>query len=129
MNTAQTVYLLLADLVVWIHLAFVVFVVLGGLIVMRWPGLIWIHLPAVIWGITIEVSGWICPLTPLENWLRHKGGGENDHSDFVAHYLLPMLYPQGLTRKSQVTLALLVVIVNAAIYAWIFRSKESSTVR
>jgi hypothetical protein len=96
---------------------------------MKWPGLIWIHLPAVIWGITIEVSGWICPLTPLENWLRHKGGGENYDADFVAHYLLPMLYPQGLTRKSQITLGALVVVVNVAIYGWIFRSKKSSTVQ
>jgi hypothetical protein len=129
MNTAQTIYLLLADLVVWIHFAFVVFVVLGGVLVMRWPRLIWVHLPAVMWGVIIELCGWICPLTPLENWLRRKGGGENDHSDFVAHYLLPMLYPQGLTRKSQITLGALVVVVNVAIYGWIFRSKKSSTVQ
>jgi hypothetical protein len=129
MNTAQTIYPLLADLVVWIHLAFVVFVVIGGLLVMKWPGLIWIHLPAVIWGITIEVSGWICPLTPLENWLRHKGGGENYHTDFVAHYLLPMLYPQGLTRKSQIILGALVVLVNVAIYGWIYRRRRRVTNR
>src|SRR5918994_72394 len=124
MNTAQTIYPLLADLVVWIHLAFVVFVVIGGLLIMKWPGLIWIHLPAVGWGIIIELSGWICPLTPLENWLRHKGGEENYHSDFVAHYLLPMLYPQGLARKSQITLGALVVVVNVAIYGWIYRTRK-----
>jgi Protein of Unknown function (DUF2784) len=129
MNFPQAIYPIFADLVVWIHLAFVVFVVLGGVLVMRWPRLIRVHLPAVMWGVIIELCGWICPLTPLENWLRRKGGVENYHSDFVAHYLLPMLYPQGLTRKSQITLGALVVIVNVAIYGWIFRSKKSSTVQ
>jgi hypothetical protein len=124
MNTAETIYPLLGDLVVVIHLAFVGFVVLGGLLVIRWPDLVWIHLPAVLWGIIVEVSGSICPLTPLENWLRYKGGGENYHSDFIAHYLLPMLYPQGLTRKSQIILAALVIIVNVAIYGWIFRTRR-----
>ena len=129
MITAQTVYPLLADLVVWIHLAFVLFVVAGGLLVMRWPGLIWIHLPAVIWGVGIELSGWICPLTPLENWLRHKGGEENYQFDFVAHYLLPMLYPQGLTRASQIALGGFVFVVNVAIYGWGLQTKKSSTVQ
>lgn len=129
MNTAQAVYPLLADLVVWIHLAFVLFVVVGGLLVMKWPRLVWIHLPAVIWGVGIELSGWICPLTPLENWLRHKAGEESYQFDFVAHYLLPILYPQGLTRASQIALGALVFVVNAAIYGWIFRSKKNSTVQ
>jgi hypothetical protein len=124
MNTAQTVYPLLADLVVWVHVGFVVFVVLGGLLVMKWPRLIWIHLPAVFWGIAIELSGWICPLTPLENWLRHKGGEENYQFDFVARYLLPMLYPQGLTRRSQIVLGALVLVVNAAIYGWVLRKRK-----
>jgi hypothetical protein len=134
MNTGQTVYLLLADLVVWVHLAFVLFVVVGGLLVMKWPRLIWIHLPAVFWGIAIELSGWICPLTPLENWLRHKGGEENYQFDFVARYLLPMLYPQGLTRGSQIVLGALVLVVNGAIYGWVLRKRKvqrfkSSTVQ
>jgi hypothetical protein len=124
MNPAQTVYPVLADLVVLVHLGFVVFVVLGGLLVMKWPRLIWIHLPAVFWGIAIELSGWICPLTPLENWLRHKGGEENYEFDFVARYLLPMLYPQGLTRRSQIVLGALVLVVNAAIYGWVLRKRK-----
>jgi hypothetical protein len=124
MNSAHTVYPLLADLIVCIHLAFVVFVVLGGLLALKWPRLIWIHLPAVIWGVAIELSGWICPLTPLENWLRHRGGEENYHFDFVAHYLVPMLYPQGLTRRSQVLLGVLVLVVNAAIYGWVFGKRK-----
>ena len=128
MSFTQVIYRVLADLVVWVHFAFVVFVVIGGLLVKKWPGSIWVHLPAVMWGIIIELCGWICPLTPLENWLRSKGGEESYHSDFVARYLLPMLYPQGLTRQSQIVLAALVVVVNVAIYGWIFRSKKSSTV-
>ena len=129
MNTAQTVYPMLADLVVFIHLTFVAFVVLGGLLMMKWPGLIWIHLPAVFWGVAIELSGWICPLTPLENWLRHKGGEENYQFDFVARYLLPMLYPQGLTRSAQVVLGALVLVMNVAIYGWVLKKKEGSTVQ
>ena len=124
MIPAQTVYPVLADLVVLVHLGFVVFVVLGGLLVMKWPGLIWFHLPAVFWGIAIELSGWICPLTPLENWLRHKGGEENYQFDFVAHYLLPMLYPQGLTRRSQIVLGAVVLVVNGAIYGWVLRKRK-----
>jgi hypothetical protein len=95
----------------------------------EWAGLIWIHLAAVFWGIAIELSGWICPLTPLENWLRHKGGEENYQFDFVAHYLLPMLYPQGLTRRSQIVLGALVLVVNGAIYGWILGIKKGSTVQ
>ena len=134
MNPAQIVYPVLADLVVLVHLGFVVFVVLGGLLVMKWPGLIWFHLAAVFWGIAIELSGWICPLTPLENWLRHKGGEENYQFDFVARYLLPMLYPQGLTRGSQIVLGALALVVNVAIYRWVFRKRKvqrfnSSTVQ
>ena len=134
MNPAQTVYPVLADLVVLVHLGFVVFVVFGGLLVMKWPGLIRIHLPAVFWGVAIELSGWICPLTPLENWLRHKEGEENYQFDFVAHYLLPMLYPQGLTRRSQIVLGALVLVVNGAMYGWVLRKRKvhrfnSSTVQ
>ena len=124
MNPGQTVYPVLADLVVLVHLGFVVFVVLGGLLVRKWPGLIWIHLPAVFWGVAIELSGWICPLTPLENWLRHKGGEENYQFDFVAHYVLPMLYPQGLTRRSQIVLGALVLVVNGVIYGWVFGKRK-----
>jgi len=124
MNTAQTVYPLLADLVVWLHLGFVVFVGLGGLLLIRWPRLIWIHLPAVCWGVAIELSGWICPLTPFENWLRRKGGEANYQFDFVAHYLLPILYPQGLTRRSQILLGVLVLLVNVAIYGWVVGKRK-----
>ena len=124
MITAQTVYPLLADLVVWVHLAFVAFVILGGLLAVQWPHLIWMHVPAVVWGVVIELSGWICPLTPLENWLRHKGGEKIYRSDFVTHYILPILYPEGLTRGSQIALGAFVIVVNLAIYSWVFRASK-----
>jgi uncharacterized protein DUF2784 len=109
---------LLADLVVVVHLAFVVFVVAGGLLTLRWPAVRWVHLPAAIWGGWIEFSGGICPLTPIESSLRQQAGDATYAGDFVGHYLLPVLYPSGLTRPTQWVLGLLVVGVNAAVYGW-----------
>jgi len=106
----------LADLVVLIHLAYVVFVVLGGLLVRRRPYLAWLHLPAVLWGAVVELCGWLCPLTPLEQWLRLKSGAAPYKGDFVEQYLLPLLYPAGLTRGHQIILGLLVIMVNLVIY-------------
>ena len=85
--------LLLADLVVILHLSFVLFVVFGGLLVLRWPRLAWVHLPAAAWGVAIEFTGGICPLTPLENWLREKAGEIGYADGFTEHYILPVLYP------------------------------------
>ena len=124
MNTLQIPYSLLADLIVLVHVAFVVFAVLGGLLAARWHRLVWIHLLAVIWAALVEVSGWVCPLTPLENWLRRKGGQDGYPSDFITYYLLPILYPEGLTREVQITLGVIVVLTNSAIYGWILRSKS-----
>ena len=109
---------LLADLVVVVHLTFVVFVVAGGLLTLRWPAMRWVHLPAAIWGGWIEFSGGICPLTPIENSLRQRAGDATYAGDFVGHYLLPVLYPSGLTRPTQWVLGLLVVGVNVAVYGW-----------
>lgn len=94
----------MAELIVAVHFAFVVFVVLGGLLALRWPRAAWIHLPAVIWGVLIEFTGWICPLTPLENRLRRASGEAGYQGDFIAHYILPVLYPDGLTRTDQLML-------------------------
>jgi hypothetical protein len=113
-------YLLFADLVVLIHLAFVVFAVLGALFVIRWRNIVWFHLPAAVWAAWIEFSGKICPLTPLENWLRMRGGGPGYAGDFVGHYLMPILYPSGLTRKVQFILGGVVIGVNLIIYAYVF---------
>ena len=118
-------HLLLADLLVVLHLAFVGFVVAGGLAVWRWPRLAWLHLPAVAWGAGIEWSGAVCPLTPLENRLRLLGGGEAYQGEFVREYLLPLLYPAGLTRAAQVGLGVLVLAVNAAVYGWWLRRRRT----
>lgn len=108
---------LLADATVVLHLAFVLFVVLGGLVVLRYPRMAWMHLPAAGWGAWVEFAGWICPLTPLENWLRARGGQQAYTSGFVEHYVLPLLYPSMLTRELQWCLGGLVVLVNVAVYA------------
>lgn len=105
-----------ADAIVALHFAFVVFVVLGGLLALRWPRIIWLHGPAVIWGALIEFNGWICPLTPLENRLRRAAGEAGYQGDFVAHYILPVLYPNGLTRTDQLVLGGLALAINVAIY-------------
>ena len=115
------IFRLLADLVVLVHLAFVVFVVVGGLLALKWRWVVWLHLPAAIWGALIEFGGWICPLTPLENWLRNQGGEEGYAGGFIQHYMVPVLYPDGLTREIQIVLGLAVVILNLVVYALIFR--------
>lgn len=114
-------YGFLADLVVVVHLAFVVFVAAGGFLLLRWPGLAWVHLPAAAWGAAISFGGWVCPLTPLEVWLRRRAGEAAYAGGFVEEYLLPVLYPGDLTREIQVLLGVLVVVVNVAIYAWTWR--------
>ena len=115
---------LLADLVVLLHLGFVLFVVAGGVLVARWPRLAWAHLPAAAWGVAIELGGWVCPLTPLEIWLRRRGGEAGYAGGFVEHYVLPVLYPGALTPAVQVVLGLLVLAVNAAVYAWVWRRRR-----
>lgn len=112
---------LLADAIVVLHLAFVVFVAAGGLLVWRWPRLAWLHLPCALWGAAVSFGGWICPLTPLENCFRQRAGEAGYSGDFVARYLLPVLYPEGLTREAQVVLGMLVVAVNGAVYAAAWR--------
>ena len=109
--------LFLADLVVAVHLLFIVFVVLGGLVALARPWIVWLHLPAAIWGAAIEFAGWICPLTPLEQRLRAAGGGAPRDGSFIQHYLLPVIYPAGLTREVQWLLGTVVVVINALIYA------------
>jgi hypothetical protein len=107
----------MADLIVLLHFAFVLFVVLGGLLALRWPRVAWLHIPAVIWGTLVEFTGWICPLTPLENRLRRASGEASYQGDFIAHYILPALYPNGLTRRDQLVLGGIALAANFAIYA------------
>ena len=112
-------YRFLADLVVLVHFGFILFVVLGGALVIRWPNLIWAHLPAALWGAVVEMTGWICPLTPLENWLRMLGDSRAYADSFIAHYLMPVVYPHQLTRTVQFLLGLSVVLINCAVYGFI----------
>ena len=117
----------LADLVVVVHALFVAFVVLGGFLVLRRPRLAWLHIPAAVWGVLIEFAGWICPLTPLENSLRRRGGEAGYAGGFVEHYLLPVLYPAGLTPRVQYVLGSLVLITNLAIYAILLARRRRAT--
>ena len=119
----------LADLILLLHAAFVAFVVLGGLAVLRWPAMAWVHLPAVAWGAAIEFGGWICPLTPLEVALRQRGGEAGYSGSFIEHYLTPVLYPDGLTHSMQVVLGLTVLAVNGLVYgrAWQQSGKRRDT--
>jgi hypothetical protein len=118
-------YRLLADFVVVLHVGFVLFVVLGGLFALRWPRAAWFHLPAAIWGAGIEFLQGICPLTPLENHLRKLGGESGYAGGFVEHYVLPVLYPSGLTRGVQLALGIFVVAFNVVVYALVWRRRAS----
>lgn len=108
-----------ADAVVLLHLGFVAFVALGGLLVLRFPKLALLHVPALLWGIWIEVTGGICPLTPLENALRRRAGEGGYESGFIEHYVYPLVYPPGLTRGAQFSLAALLIVFDLAIYGWL----------
>lgn len=113
-------YRLLTDLIVTLHLTFVLFTALGGLLALRWRWFPWLHLPAAAWGGFVEVTGRICPLTLVENWLRVRAGGSAYEGDFIERYLVPIVYPPSLTREIQLTLGALLVVVNGAIYAAIW---------
>jgi hypothetical protein len=119
------VYGLGADFVVAFHFIFVLFVVLGGLLVWRWPRVAWVHLPCATWGALIELTGLICPLTPLEKWLREQAGVASYEGGFIAHYIVPILYPAGLTRGAQLVLGAFVVVLNVAVYAGLWRAVRS----
>ncbi len=109
-----------ADAVLLIHLAFILFVVFGGLLTIGWRGFPFIHLPAVGWGVFVELTGRICPLTSLENFFLIKAGTAGYGESFVGHYLLAAIYPDGLTRETQYYLGALVLTINFAIYRWLF---------
>ena len=110
-------YKIIADALVMVHFLFIAFVVAGGALVIYRPRVAWLHLPAALWGAVVEFTGWICPLTPLENHFRALAGGDTYSGDFVAQYLLPLIYPENLTRETQILLGLLVVIINIIFYA------------
>jgi uncharacterized protein DUF2784 len=117
----------LADAVLILHLVFIIFVVLGGWLVAWRPKLIWLHLPVVAWGIWIEFSGSICPLTPFENWLRDRGGETGYSGGFIDHYLTDFIYPHGLTRGMQFLLGAFVIVVNLAAYGFLWYRRRART--
>ena len=113
------IYSFLADLLVVIHLLFILFVIFGGLLVLWRKWIAFLHIPAAVWGALIEFKGWICPLTPLENHLRQLGGEQGYSGGFIEHYLIPIIYPDELTRTFQIILGIFVVVLNLMVYGWI----------
>ena len=116
----------LADLVLLLHLTFIFFVVAGGLLALRWRWAPVIHLPAAAWGVFIEVSGGVCPLTPLENALRQAVGSSGYEGSFIEHHLVPVVYPESLSQPVQLVLACLVVVANGIVYLAVFRWRRRS---
>jgi hypothetical protein len=116
-----SVFRLAADAVVLIHVAFVVFVLVGGFLVLRWPRMVWLHIPAAAWGVAVEYVGWICPLTPLEDDLRRRAGLSTYSGDFIAHYVFPVLYPEELTRHTQFLLGSVALAFNVIVYWRVLR--------
>jgi Protein of Unknown function (DUF2784) len=120
-------YGLLADLVVAIHGLFVVFAVLGGLLALWRPWIALVHIPAALWGAYVEFAGQICPLTPLENRFRELGGEAGYTGGFIAHYITPLIYPEGLTREIQFWLGTFVVAINLLAYGLLARKLQART--
>lgn len=113
-------YFILADFLVAVHFAFILFVGAGGFLLVRWPRLVYLHVPAVLWAVLVEWAGWVCPLTPWENRLRWLAGQQGYEGDFIGHYLLPLIYPAGLTRSIQIGLGALVLVLNVSLYWYVF---------
>ena len=113
------IYHVTANLLVMIHLVFIVFVIAGAFIVLKWPWVILLHIPAVIWGAIVELKGWICVLTPWENNLRHLAGHEGYSGGFIEHYIVSLIYPAELTHDAQIVMGLIVITINLCIYSFI----------
>lgn len=122
----MSLHRLAADLVLVVHLGFILFVVFGGFLALRRRWVAWIHLPVAAYGAAIELVGWVCPLTPLENRLRRAAGQEAYEGGFIEHYLVPLIYPSGLTPGLQLALGAGVVLINAAVYWLVFRRPSPS---
>ena len=118
-----------ADLVLVVHLAFVLFVVLGGVLALRWRRVAWVHVPVALYGATIEFLGFVCPLTPLEVWLRRRGGEAGYEGGFIEHYIVAVLYPRGLTREIQLVLGMAVLVLNGIVYLVWWRRRRSTLER
>lgn len=123
------IYRILADVVVVIHFAFVLFVVFGGFFALRWGRVAWAHVPAAIWGALIEFADWPCPLTPLENRFRRMGGDAGYEGGFVEHYILSLLYPETLPRSVQISLGVGVIVINVIAYTLVIARRRSAASR
>jgi hypothetical protein len=120
------VYTVLAEAIVLAHLLFIAFVICGGLLVIRWPRIAFVHLPAAVWGATVELFGWICPLTPLENHFRNLAGSNTYSGDFIFRYLVPVIYPENMTASLQQALGVLVIVINIIFYTIAIRKHRQS---
>jgi hypothetical protein len=120
------VFAVFADLVLALHLAFILFVVGGGLLVWRWPKLLPWHVTAAVWGVFVALTNRICPLTPLENWLLVRAGRGGYAGGFIDRYLAPVVYPEGLTPSAQTGLGVFVIVWNLGVYLWLWRSRRLS---
>jgi hypothetical protein len=117
----RMVFKLAANALALIHFAFILFVILGGLLLLKWPKVVWLHIPAAVWGVLIEFAGWYCPLTSMENAMLRRAG-ESGYSDgFVAHYIFRLIYPAGLTRGLEIAIGVFVLVVNVSVYVRVFR--------
>jgi drug/metabolite transporter superfamily protein YnfA len=119
------VYNVLANAIILTHFLFIAFVVCGGLLVVRWPRIAFVHLPAAVWGAVVEIFGWICPLTPLENHFRLLAGYNSYGGDFIVRYLIPVIYPENLTITIQQILGVLVIFINIIFYTIAIRKQRS----
>ncbi len=124
----EITYLWFSNLIIIIHFLFILFVLFGGLLILHRPKWIWLHLPAVLWGFLVEFNGWFCPLTEWENHYRHLAGGDVYEGDFIGEYLIPLIYPVGLTREMQYLFAAIVIILNAVIYYIIWHRRKQNSV-
>ncbi len=117
-------YRFFADVLVVVHFLFILFVVAGGMLILYRPRMAFLHLPAVIWGAAVELCGWICPLTPLENYFRRIAGDAGYSGGFIEHYLVPLIYTENLTAEIQYILGVLVIVVNLIFYFILWRRKR-----
>ncbi len=119
-------YRLAADLTLLVHLLFITFVIAGAILVFRFPRMAWLHVPAALWGTWVELAGRICPLTVLENWFRRMAGEAGYAESFIEHYVLPVIYPAGLTRSTQLWLGIAVAVLNVGLYGyWLLRWRKT----
>ncbi len=124
MNLSPSIAHVFADTLVIAHLAFIIFVLFGALLLLKWPRWMWLHLPCLVWGTLVEFMGWYCPLTPLENHFRELAGLQMYSGDFVMQYIMPVIYPPELSRGFQIVFGTMVLTINGVIYGYLFRRRR-----